>query len=97
MTNEASVAIVAAFQRQPGNGHSISIKAAFQTLNGCHFRVGHINICRQRDIPHDVLSAERRQIGRRTDRNIAAQCCTIRRPDRGRQQADDHHKGHQQG
>ena len=42
-----------------------------------------------------MTTAERRQFGRRTDRNIAAQCA-IRRPNRGRQQADDHYKGHQQ-
>ena len=96
MTNEASIAIVAAFQRQPGNCLTIAVKAAFQTLNGCHFRVGHINIRRQRDITLNVLTAERLQFGRRTDRNIAVQC-TIRCPGRGRQQADDHYKGHQQG
>ena len=38
LTNEASIAIVAAFQRQPGNCLTIAVKEAFQTLNGCFSR-----------------------------------------------------------
>ncbi|MBS1360153.1 MAG: hypothetical protein HPZ92_06525 [Oscillospiraceae bacterium] len=85
---------------------AVTVQIADEAGDGRPLLAIKVNICCQLGAG-GVLSAidqiaERFQIVRAGKLIRLSKCaftaqCTIRRPDRGRQQADDHHKGHQQG